>query len=1271
DDAHEILRRLGEMAVHRYVSPYHLALIHCNLGDREMALALLQEALSVKDGWLVWLGVEPQLDTLRDDARFQELLRKTRNPAAFRSGAVPAESEQSGRHPAESPSGPHPAGQRPSESGEAYQLYVAARYHERKRTAEGLREAIARYERAVEIDPRFAHAYANLSECYSLLNWYVEPPPADAWSRAREAAAKAVGIDDELADAHSALGFVRFHYERDHAAAEESFRRAISLDPGSPPARRWHAMNLSAMGRHAEAIAEIRRAQELSPRSAVIATATANILYFARRYEDAAAQARKALEMDPGSVAARVVLRWAYECQNMRDAAMAVYEEERAFAGDTPTTRAKHAHTLAACGRHDEARAVIKELLAGKDGEGVTPYELAVVYSLLGEREEGINWLERAEKERVVGFTFARVDPHLDNLRDDPRFAELMRRATPRPGAAAGSNGRGPAERTVAFTVHTTTPDPTPPAAPKEEKAEEVEKVEKVEDEREAVVSPPPPERARPTGRRLVFALVALAAVAGVSVPLLLYLRGASRATADSRPVQLTSHPATDWQPAYSPDGSTLVFASKRDGNFEIYAAGADGSAPVRLTDSPNDDLMPAYSPDGGRVAFTSKRDGNDEVYVMGADGSNPTNLTRSPSADSRPSWSPDGSRLLFVSNRDGDQDSFDIYSVNADGTGLKRLTDDKAHDGDPAWSPDGSRIAFASNRGGDFDVYVMDADGRSQTNVTRNPSFDGKPAWSPDGKKIAFTSNRGEPGDPDIYVMEASGAKTHKVWDNDATDDEPAWSPDGSTLVYQSEADGNVDVYVISSDAVAAEKAPAPGVRSVAVLPFKTPGASGDEQYLGVGLAEAVSGKLGQLGGLTARPASAVRRYLGTDKTPADAGRELGADYVLTGTIERNGDRVMTALELTDVAAGRVLWSERLEELFTDITTLQTSVSERVARALDIQLTRAERARLQKRSTDNGEAYALYLAGRYHMGKRTPDGLRHGITNFEQAISRDPSLAVAYSGLADSYTLLNWYVEPPPAGAFARAKEAATKAVQLDEQQAESHVSLGFVTFYFDRDLEAAERHFRRALALNPNYATAHHWFALVLSAAGRHEEALAEIGRAQELDPRSGVIATAAANILYYARRYDEAISQCEKALGIDPGSAGAYTTMRWAYTLKGMHSQALAVYNKERAFAGDTPLTRLKHAHVLASSGRAPEARAVLRELVAKRDKEWVTPHDVGVVYALLGEREEAVSWLARAAREHATGFAFAGVDPQLDSLREDPSFKELLRTSGVSR
>ena len=438
EEARNILAELRELAATRYVSPYHRALVQIALNERDRALELLNESIERDDPWIVWFGTEPQLDPLREESRFDDLLRRTNNPASpERLGIADAHTAVASAQAATlfrqivssdaAPATPVP-NQRPTEDEEANKLYVAGRYFATRRTAEGLRQGIERFERAVERDPSFALAYAEMADCYSLLNWYVEPPPTDAWERAKEAALHAVEADDNLPDAHSSLGFVKMHYDRDFAGAEREFRRAIELRPDNAVAHRWHAFNLSAMGRHDEAIAEIRRAQEINPQSPVVATAFANVLFFAQRYDEAIAQCQRSLELDPGSLSAHIILRWSYEMKGLCDEALAVFEQERAFAGETPNTRAKHAHVLAVCGRRDEAREILRKTVARRDDEWVTAYEIAVIYSLLNEHDEALKWLALAEKEHAVGFTYVRVDPRLNNLWNDPRFDEILRR---------------------------------------------------------------------------------------------------------------------------------------------------------------------------------------------------------------------------------------------------------------------------------------------------------------------------------------------------------------------------------------------------------------------------------------------------------------------------------------------------------------------------------------------------------------------------------------------------------------------------------------------------------------------------------------------------------------------------------------------------------------------------------------------------------------------------------------------------------------------------
>ena len=438
-DARAALQRLDEMSATGFVSPYHRALIHTHLGDRKQALDLLAEAGAINEGWLAWLAVEPRFDALRAEPAFAEILNKTRNPAAVGIAqqarastasvsltALPRRQRERERTSITS-FVPSPAPQTlDSANEEARQLYTAGRYYATRRTAEGMRQAIARLQRAVELDPKFSLAYAELADCYSLLNWYVEPPPEGAWELAKQSAIKAVEADPELAEAHASLGFVRLHYDRDWDAAERELRQAIMLKPGIQVAHRWYAFSLSAMGRHEEAFAEIERARQISPQSPVLATAVANVLFLAGRYDEAIEQSQKALELDSGAVSAHTVLRWAYEKKGMHNEALQAFEQERVFAGDTPTTHVKRACVMASVGRQEEARAILEEVLTRRAQEWVSAYEIAIVFCLIGEPDNAFRWLALAEREHAVGFTFVRVDPRLEALRSDPRFPTLL-----------------------------------------------------------------------------------------------------------------------------------------------------------------------------------------------------------------------------------------------------------------------------------------------------------------------------------------------------------------------------------------------------------------------------------------------------------------------------------------------------------------------------------------------------------------------------------------------------------------------------------------------------------------------------------------------------------------------------------------------------------------------------------------------------------------------------------------------------------------------------
>ncbi|MCG3159367.1 MAG: Serine/threonine-protein kinase PknD [Acidobacteria bacterium] len=455
---------------------------------------------------------------------------------------------------------------------------------------------------------------------------------------------------------------------------------------------------------------------------------------------------------------------------------------------------------------------------------------------------------------------------------------------------------------------------------------------------------------------------------------------------------------------------------------------------------------------------------------------------------------------------------------------------------------------------------------------------------------------------------------------------------------------------------------------KSVAVLPFKPKVPSETEKLLGVGLADVITNKLGEIKQLSVRPASASRRYLESDLDPRQIGVELGVEYVVSGGLRRDGERLSIELQTFGLNENKIVWASKIEEKLTDIASLQHFIAEGIARSLTVE---PAGAFFNRQRSENSDAYQLYLAGRYHWGRRNLAGLHEAIKFFNQAIGKDSKFAPAYAGLADCHTLLQLYQVPPPANGYKLAKENALAALRMDDSLAEAHASLAYVKFFFDRDRRGAEASFRRAIDLNPSYATAHHWLANALSAMGRHDEAIAEIKEAERLDPRSAIVKAAAGMTYVYARRFDLGLDECRRALELDPALFQAHRIMRWIYQSLGLYDDAFAAYQKEKEFSdagGDWPVI-LAQLHAI--GGKREGARATLKQGIAAlpiiREGDY-QPFEIAVAYALIGDRDQSLEWLAKSEAVRSYNFNFVLVDPRLDNIRSDPRFDRLVRKAG---
>ena len=462
------------------------------------------------------------------------------------------------------------------------------------------------------------------------------------------------------------------------------------------------------------------------------------------------------------------------------------------------------------------------------------------------------------------------------------------------------------------------------------------------------------------------------------------------------------------------------------------------------------------------------------------------------------------------------------------------------------------------------------------------------------------------------------------------------------------------------------------PAGRSIAVLPLKPLGAGEQtENYLGVGLADALITRLGGLSQIRVRPTSSVLRFDHPKQDSLAAARSLGVDAVLEGSYQREGGRVRVTLQLVSARDGAQVWSDTFDDDFTHIFEMEDSISKEVARALAANLSEAEERLLARRPTENVEAYQLYLKGRYFWTKRTEEGLKKGIAYFQQAIEEQPDFALAYSGLADSYLVLCGLNLLPPRDAFPRVKAAAQRSLELDETRPEAHASLADAKFYFDWDWAGAEREYRRAIELNPGYATGHQWYSEFLVAMGRHEEAVAEARRAYELDPLSLPVNLNVGWVFYRARQQDRAIEQFRKTLELDQNFSPAHFFLGHAYEQKGMYEEALAEFQKAISLSGRNPRLLSVLGHGYAVSGRTQEAMKVYDELGEMEKKSYVPSYHFALIHAGLGNKDRAFEWLERAYEERSVYLVFLNADPRLDGLRPDPRFADLLRRVGLPR
>ncbi|HEY3137718.1 MAG TPA: protein kinase [Blastocatellia bacterium] len=459
--------------------------------------------------------------------------------------------------------------------------------------------------------------------------------------------------------------------------------------------------------------------------------------------------------------------------------------------------------------------------------------------------------------------------------------------------------------------------------------------------------------------------------------------------------------------------------------------------------------------------------------------------------------------------------------------------------------------------------------------------------------------------------------------------------------------------------------------IESIAVLPFVNASGNADVEYLSDGMTELLINSLSQLPKLSVKARSSVFRYKGKDVEPQQVGSELSVQAILSGRVVQRGEDLTLYLSLVDSRNGNQLWGEQYNRKLTNLITLQSEIARDVSQKLRARLSGVDELKLTKNYTANAEAYQLYLKGRYHVAKLTPAEMQTGISYYRQAIETDPSYAFAYVGLADAYRSVAIAGEMPSTEFFPKAKDAAQKAIEIDDTLAEAHAELGFIIFWYDWDWNAAENQFKRALELNPSSADTPWFYAHLLSTLGRHSEALAEMRRARELDPLSLRINANEGQFLIHAGQPDEGLARLQKAFELDPRFWLAHLFASSAYIEKGMFAEAVAEARKARDFSGASthhPVAFLSYA--LAKSGKQAEARAELEGLLKLSTERYVSSYNIALIYNGLDERDETINWLERGYKERDPKMVFLKVEPKWNNLRDDPRFQDLLRRIGLA-
>ncbi len=452
--------------------------------------------------------------------------------------------------------------------------------------------------------------------------------------------------------------------------------------------------------------------------------------------------------------------------------------------------------------------------------------------------------------------------------------------------------------------------------------------------------------------------------------------------------------------------------------------------------------------------------------------------------------------------------------------------------------------------------------------------------------------------------------------------------------------------------------------INSIAVMPFENRNSDADTDYLSDGLAESLIFRLTQIPDLKVSPTSSVMRYKGKETDVAKIASDLGVDAVMTGRLTKRGDNLNVTVELVDARTNNSLWGEQYERKLSELLTTQREIVTEIVGKLQLKLSGESEQKLAKKYTDNNEAYQLYLQGRYEWNKFSVDGLNKSIQLFERAIQIDPTFALAYSGMADSFVNLGVdYVSPNDT--MPKARVAAMQAIALDDSLAEAHTSLGSYKMFFEWDTAGADEEYRKAISLDARYANARHFYSHCLQFSGRESEAIREMKKAVEIEPLSLVNNAELSWAYYLANQNDAALEQIQKTIAIEPTFAYSYFVLGLVHAATGKSTEALTAFREGKKLSPDWIELEAELAYTQALAGNRHEAEALLAKVLDAADTRYVNPVHIAAVYSALGDNDLAIEWLERGYREKSSWMKWIAIEPQLERLRTDPRFQNLTR------